>query len=91
MTDYIKREDALKIINDMTENEDDYRRCTNMINELPSADVRENVRAEKSISGGIANCNGATCWFECSACGGSVDISDNFCKHCGADMRGDKS
>ena len=57
--------------------------------EQPDADVRENVKAEKSISGGMANCDGATCWFECSACGGSVDISDNFCKHCGADMRGE--
>lgn len=60
------------------------------IDDIPTADVRENVKAEKSISGGMANCDGVTCWFECSACGGSVDISDNFCKHCGADMRGEE-
>ena len=58
------------------------------IEQLPTADVRENVKAEKSISGGMANCDGVTCWFECSACGGSVDISDNFCKHCGAYFKG---
>ena len=46
MTDYIKRKAALKIINDMTENEDDYCRCTNMINELPSDDVVEVVRCK---------------------------------------------
>ena len=53
------------------------------------ADVRENVKSEKVISGGSADSDGATLWFRCSACDGSVDISDNFCKHCGADMRGE--
>lgn len=59
------------------------------INNQPTADVRENVKSEKIISGGSADSDGATLWFRCSACDGSVDISDNFCKHCGADMRGE--
>ena len=50
-------------------------------------DVRKNIKAKKVIGGGEHD--GATCWFECSHCHGSVDIEDAYCKHCGADMRGD--
>lgn len=46
MSDYIKREDALKIVNDMTEDEDDYKRCYYMIKDLPSADVVRVVRCK---------------------------------------------
>ena len=49
---------------------------------LSTADVRENVRANLVIAG--YKINGSTQWFECSVCGGSVDFTDNFCKHCGA-------
>lgn len=58
MTDYIKREDALKIINYMTENYDDYCRCTNMINNLPSADVVERSSYE-SMEHTVAKLNEA--------------------------------
>ena len=61
------------------------------IDKIPTADVRENVKATKVISGGSANSKGTTLWFVCSECKMPVDITDNFCKHCGADMRGDKS
>ena len=37
--DVIRREDALKAVNDMTELEDDYLRCTNAINRIPSVDL----------------------------------------------------
>lgn len=41
MSDYIKREDALKIVRYETEFDDDYNRCTYGIEGLPSADVEE--------------------------------------------------
>ena len=52
------------------------------INSMPTADVRKNIHAKKVIGGG--ECDGATCWFECSSCHGVVDIEDAYCKHCGA-------
>lgn len=54
-------------------------------------DVRENVRAERLLSGQTTSKYDidVTNWYECSACGGAVDEYDNFCKHCGADMRGE--
>lgn len=53
-----------------------------VIDMMPTADVRKNIHAKKVIGGG--ECDGATCWFECSNCHGSVDILDAYCKHCGA-------
>ena len=50
----------------------------------PTADVRENVKAQKVVGGGERD--GSTCWFECSQCHGTVDIDDAYCKHCGAQM-----
>ena len=52
------------------------------IKEMPTADVRKNVHAKKVIGGGERD--GATCWFECSHCHGTVDILDAYCKHYGA-------
>ena len=48
--------------------------------------VRENIRAEKVISKHWINYI-TTRWFECSVCGQAVDLGDNFCKNCGADMQ----
>lgn len=48
----------------------------------PTADVRDDATAHKVVGGGERD--GATCWFECDNCGLAVDISDVFCKHCGA-------
>ena len=31
-----------------------------------------------------------TVWAECSECGKPIDAWDKFCRHCGADMRGEK-
>lgn len=56
--------------------------CKDQIDDIPTADVRKNIHAKKVIGGG--ECDGATCWFECSHCHGSVDIEDAYCKHCGA-------
>ena len=53
-----------------------------------SADVRKNIHAKKVIGGGERD--GATCWFECSHCHGTVDIEDAYCKHCGAVLKYEK-
>lgn len=52
-------------------------------NAQPTADVWENARAKIIHAGG----KGVTQWFECSECGTPVDLKDNFCKCCGADLR----
>lgn len=49
---------------------------------VPTADVRENITAHKVIGGGEHD--GATCWFECSRCGKTVDVNDKYCSECGA-------
>lgn len=59
-----------------------------MVELEPSADVRENVRANLVIAG--YKRDGSTQWFECSVCGGAVDFTDNFCKHCGAYFKGER-
>lgn len=48
----------------------------------PTADVRENVTSKKIVGGGEHD--GATCWFECSRCGKTVDANDKYCSECGA-------
>lgn len=58
------------------------------VDNMPTADVRENVKAKKVIGGDNSGRNEAVWWYECSACGGNVDISDDFCKHCGAEFVG---
>jgi len=58
------------------------------IDDQPTADVRKNIHAKKVIGGG--ECDGATCWFECSHCHGTVDIEDAYCKHCGAVLEYEK-
>ena len=52
------------------------------IDAQPTADVRENIKAQKVIGGGEHD--GATCWFECSRCGKTVDVNDKYCSECGA-------
>ena len=63
------------------------------IEELPSADVRENVRGEWIESND--EMYGSGCW-KCSNCGygysyeAYFEVNDfNFCPNCGADMRGE--
>lgn len=59
-----------------------------LIDLQPTADVRKNIKAQKVIGGGEHD--GATCWFECSHCHGTVDIEDAYCKHCGAVLEYEK-
>lgn len=60
-----------------------------LIDTEPTADVRENVIAHKVIGGGEHD--GATCWFECSRCGKTVDVNDKYCSECGARFKGGKN
>ena len=79
MGDYIKREDAIKALAV-------WKISPIVLDPVPAADVRENVKANLAIAG--YKKDGSTQWFECSVCGGSVDFTDNFCKHCGAYFKG---
>ncbi len=90
MNDYIKREDAKRVLNKGLRYMRAFgvNRCLPMIDEVQSADVRENIHAKRVIGGG--ECDGATCWFECSHCHGTVDLQDMFCKHCGAVLEYEK-
>ena len=98
MTDYIKREDAIKLCIDII----DYR-TTELVDmgevlpsekknvikiafkKLPSADVVERKRGEW-----IAKANNPhnARWL-CSACNYATVSRHNFCPNCGADMRGE--
>lgn len=89
--------DADKLIDDIRpfaeydsnrRNKDWVRRFEIAIDAQPTADVRKNIHAKKVIGGG--ECDGATCWFECSHCHGTVDIEDAYCKHCGAVLEYEK-
>ena len=57
------------------------------IKEMPTADVRENVRGywEKRKDKPLQN------WYQCSNCGAICGETPKYCSECGADMRGDKS
>ena len=69
----------------------------NIIDQQPTADVRENVRGEWIIKtdGFVIK----RVWGVCSECGNTLDFSGvnagrgdaNFCPNCGADMRGDQT
>lgn len=82
MSDYIKREDAIKTLGG-------WKISGEMIlATVPSADARKNIHAQKVIRGGERD--GSTCWVECSHCCGTVDLQDMFCKHCGAVLEYEK-
>lgn len=93
MSDYISRQAAIETVEKCQQykvsKEDyavDFAEVKTELMMLPTADVRENVRGHIVHAGG----KGVTQWFECSECGTPVDITDNFCRCCGAEMRGDK-
>ena len=99
MSDYIKREDAIRqIVKTSAQNELDIPAIGTVIyilSEMDSADVRENVRGEwidDGIHGDWAwETDGhGVCWqiWKCSRCGRGTKIRSNFCPNCGADMRG---
>lgn len=74
--DYISKKDAIRIVSSRIGNE----YLAQEINQLPNADVRENIKGEWiSIVQGII--------YSCPFCKMSVGSKYNFCHKCGADMR----
>lgn len=65
--------------------------CVNTIRDLPSADVQP-VRHGHWIPKFGGEFKGGAYWYDCSKCGhtvvGGILSGNNFCKNCGADMRG---
>ena len=83
--DFIKRSDAIDTMRRFNGYFDDdtiTRFEIALTNHIQAADVRENIIAHKVIGGGEHD--GATCWFECSRCGKTVDVNDKYCSECGA-------
>ena len=60
--------------------------CVDLLEQLPSADVRENIKGEwiKQYFDFRDNCQ----IYSCSKCD-YQDVDTNFCPNCGADMRGE--
>ena len=84
MSDYIKREDALKAVDDIVCDADDAERTCDRIIDIPSADVVP-VRHGHWIS------INSYPYEECSVCGETHDTVrclDNYCPNCGAKMDG---
>lgn len=88
MSDYIKREDAIRqIVKTSARDELDIPAIgtvLNILSEMDSADVRENVRGEWIDRG-----KDMTIRWQCSECGRKDTHIYNFCPNCGASMRGD--
>lgn len=59
----------------------DMRKVLELVDDVPTADVRENVKAYWK------NVNDE--YYRCSYCGGCADIAYHYCPWCGADMRGE--
>ena len=100
MSDYIKREDAIRqIVKTSAQNELDIPAIGTVIyilSEMDSADVRENVRGEW-ISHDLENGEKSIDKDCCSVCGerfreiAMTGCEWNFCPNCGADMRGEEA
>lgn len=69
-----------------------------MIDCVPAADVAEVRHGEWIYHECVSSYDGAISGYSCSLCGAFVDeeifesdkFHDEFCGHCGADMRGEK-
>ena len=100
MSDYIKREDAIKafcyrcLIRGKCKLDEVYCLPRKKLDEIPAADVRENVRGEWVFEKG----DGKTCvdgWV-CTNCKCSYHTNVpyfseyKYCPNCGAIMRGDQ-
>ena len=91
--EYISRDEALKAMQYCCENCDNYngamcRACDNademdIICDIPAAYVQPVKRGRW-----VAQLNGHVI---CTFCGKEQKFSSDFCKHCGADMRGDEN
>ena len=94
MTDYIKREDAIEAVKIALRKESALTR----INNIQTADVRENIRGEWIED----NSREKSMMWRCSVCGRIAyyptigkrksykkHCGYNYCPNCGADMRGE--
>ena len=61
-----------------------------LLNEMPSADVRENVHGEW-IDETFEPYGLVFHPFKCNLCGEHSECDSDFCPNCGADMRGEKN
>lgn len=98
MARYIDAEDAVEVVyRALRSPSKDYRKnpfhdsmplAVAMVNEIPAADVRENVRGEWEWR--YDDENGRPV-YGCSFCNGMIVDAENkeyvFCPYCGADMR----
>ena len=79
MSSYIRRKDAEFVL-------ESWKIGTFILDPIPNADVRENVKGEWIFPYGDKK------YKRCSVCGRvfySIPYNTNFCPSCGADMRGD--
>ena len=99
--DYITHEEAMNIDNrraaeilkplrDMMIDQDGcpisdaYYALDKSIKVLSYDSIRENIYAHKKVES-----NGVTNWYVCSHCYECIDISDEFCRRCGAKFLGE--
>ena len=52
-------------------------------------DVRELLKEQDPVEPELEG-GGSTWWHVCGECHGAIDVSDNFCKHCGRRIRHEK-
>ena len=87
MSRYIDKDKVLKIVNDMTECEDDYKRITNWVHNMPTIDIVrcKECRHWKKIIGMVGECESDYMWSTLS--GEITEVSsidrngDDFCSY----------
>lgn len=85
MDDYISRQAAIDLLFssfDFIDNES-FGYILGELKMLSSDDVRKNRRAVKVIHD-----SGMTHYYTCGLCGKPVDMEDDFCRYCGAELVG---
>lgn len=96
MNDYISRQAAIDTTYKLRENFKCWDRYDDVVirkayADIPTADVRKNVRGEwievlRDTYGG-----GHFPFSKCSVCQSEQIMDSNFCPNCGADMRGEQN
>lgn len=92
MSKYVKTDDVIKAVDKHTKDEveivlDDDITC--ILEEIPAADVRENVKGEWECSYCKLSDGNAVKIYFCPKCRMVDNDTPKFCKHCGADLRGE--
>ena len=87
MTDYIKREDALKAVDDIVCDADDAERTCDRIIDLPSADVAPVRHGWWKHERLPSTSGGSYAVVRCSVCEHQYPMTEtNYCPSCGAKM-----